>query len=372
VEVAPDGNTTEYKLGADIRQRITYPFFKCIGPVPARMAADVYSDENGINKYSEPAWINGSTVLRQGLNCPGRELVYVPKIFKPIRYVPLTLRSACLIAISKVPTCALTGATLMPTTQFASPLSKKIAEAVGEEFGKKVETHGVYLMSSASMRGHDKLMSADHDFTCGFCKNPGCQAVHFKGSNIVALHGEAWEMKHGISYMFEEEFLDFSNHAKEAALMASLCNERSVSFLANGGPTVAINLSRMLLLCGKNRVFTLTGLHSKGGKSGASGAFPASKEKLESAVDALLNLSPTFFGSNKNVPKGGDAVVAALVSKPLRLLSWDESKRLTETEYTLKPDSPNQDVYPGIFDEKAICGYATQCSDEICKELAKM
>jgi len=116
-------------------------------------------------------------------------------------------------------------------------------------------------------------------------------------------------------------------------------------------------------------VFTLTGLHSKGGKSGASGAFPASKEKLESAVDALLNLSPTFFGSNKNVPKGGDAIVAALVSKPLRLLNWDDSKGLTETEYTLKPDSPNQDVYPGIFDEKAIKKYAEMCSQEICKEL---
>lgn len=258
----------------------------------------------------------------------------------------------------------------MPTTQFASPDSKQIAEAVGEKFGQKAGKHGIHVMASASMRGHDKLMSADHDFTYGFCKNSGCQAVHFKGSNLTALHGEAWQMNHGISYMFEEERYDFSNHAKEAALMASLSNPRSVSFLANGGPTVAINLCRMLLLCGKNRVFTFTGLHSKGGQSGASGSFKASQEKLESTIAALLDLSPQFFGS-RSIPTSGPAIVKALGSKPLRLLNWDE-KQISESEYILQPDSPNIAVNPGIQGSKeAIRGYANGCAEKLCEELTR-
>jgi len=370
VEISSDGTYTEYGLSSNILRRITYPYFKRVGPPPMRSAADVYFDDAGINVYSEPAWINGATVVRQSRNCPGRELLFVPGSFKPVRYVPLILRADFLIAISRVPTCALTGATLMPTTQFASPDSKVIAEAIGEKFGQRASTHGVRLMASASMRGHDKLMSADHDFTSGFCRNADCQAVHFKGSNLTALHGEAWQMNHGISYMLEEERYDFSNHAKEAALMASLTNPRSVSFLANGGPTVAINLCRMLLLCGKNRVFTFTGLHSKGGQSGASGSFKASQEKLESTMAALLELSPQFFGL-KNIPRSSPAIVKALGSKPLRLLNWDE-KKINETEYILQPDSPNTAVNPGIQGSKeAIEGYAKGCAEKICEELTR-
>jgi len=371
VEVAPDGRPTEHALAPHILRRLTYPAFKLVGPPPTRAAADLYVDEAGISLCSEQAWINGSTVVRKGRQCPGRELMCVPESFKPIRYVPLNLREACLIAISKVPTCALTGATLMPTTQFASPDSRQIAEAIGEQFGDKANIHGIRVMASASMRGHSKLMSADHDFTAGFCKSAGCQAVHFKGSNLVLLHGEAWEMNHGISYMFEEERCDFSNHAKEAALMASLANKKSISFLANGGPTVAINLSRMLLLCGKGRVFTFTGLHSKRGQSGASGGFTATREKLESSIDALHNLSPQFFGSLK-LPRSGDDIVAQLASKPLHLLNWDGNKGITETEYTVKPDCPNTDVNPGVQDDqRALDSYARGCAEKLCEELTR-
>jgi len=376
VEVAPDGKDTLYELPAYMWIRITYPVFWLVGPPPAGMAAEVYSnytDDTGSIGCSEPAWINGSTVVRTSRNgLEKRWLTSVPKSFKPIRYIPLALRAKALNEISKVPSCALTGATLMPNTQFASPLSKQIAEALGDKFGRGADTHGIRIMASGSMRGHAQLMSADHDFTYGFCKNPGCQAVHFKGSNIVALHGAAWEINHGITYMIEEEEFDFSNHAKEAALMASLCNGKSISFLANGGPTVAINLSRMLLLCEKNRVFTFTGLHSKGGKSGASGGFSASKEKLQSAVDALNSLSPQFFGERIQKTRSGDEIVAALAEKPLRLLSWDETQGCIETHYTLKPDSPNNNVYPGIFQKNAIEGYAAKCSEQLHEELAKV
>jgi len=368
VEVAPDGKPTKYDLSPMMLRRITYPCFKLVGP-PVRIAADVYFDSSGISLYSEAAWINGSTVVRLGADCPGRDLVYVPGSFRSIRYVPLSLRPNWLTAVSGVPTCALTGATLTPTTQFASPDSKEIAEAVGESFGQAAHTHGIRVMASASMRGHVKLMSADHDFTYGFCKNPGCQAVHFKGSNLVALHGEAWEMKHGISYILEEERCNFSNNAKEAALMASLTNQQSISFLANGGPTVAMNLCRMLVLCGKNRVFTLTGLHSNSGKSGASGCFSHSLEQLESTITALHDLSPLFFDRFK-LPRRGDQLMKELVSKPLRLLNWVENEGVVETTYILKPDCPNTAVNPGVQgSKKTIQLYAVGCMQKICETL---
>merc|ERR1719203_2784762 len=99
-------------------------------------------------------------------------------------------------------------------------------------------------MASASMRAHDATMSADADLTEGFMSAPGCNAVHFKGSNSVRLHGDLWRMTHGVSYLLEEEEGDFSNHAKEACLMACATHPRSIALCANGGPTVACNLAR--------------------------------------------------------------------------------------------------------------------------------
>jgi len=367
-EIDPKGNFTEHDLPKELLSRITYTSFKLVGPAPADCAADIYiySDEKGMNVFSEAAWINGSTVVRKSGSCEGRQISYVPSSFKPIRYVPFALRANFLAAVHKVPSCGLTGATLMPDSLYASPFSKELAHEIGKEFGRQATSHNVRVMSSASMRGHMNLMSADHDFTQGFCENRGCQAVHFKGSNMVALHGEAWEMEHGVSYMLEEEKADFSNHAKEAALMASLSSPKSISFLANGGPTVAINLCRMLLLCGTGRVFTFTGLHGKGGTSGASGAFKAPKEKLEASIAGMRDLAPDFFTQLK-VPTKGDEIVKALESKPLRLLNW-ENTAVGVTEYILRPDAPNKDVKPGV-PEAHVEEYATECAKELCKAL---
>jgi len=367
-EVNPEGKGTKHDLSKLMLTRITYPSFKLVGPPPSQCCADIYCDNDGMKVFSQAAWIDGSTVVRQGDGCEGRPISYVPSSFKAIRYVPLSTRASFLAAVSKVPTCALTGATVMPDSHFASPFSTATARKIGQEFGKMAVKHNVRVMSSASMRGHHQLMSADHDFTRGFCENQGCQAVHFKGSNIVALHGEAWEMPHGISYMLEEGKADFSNHAKESALMASLCSPNSTSFLANGGPTVAINLCRMLLLCGKGRVFTFTGLHSKFGKSGASGAFGATKEKLEASIVSMHDLAPEFF-KTLQLPMTGDTIVEALKSRPLRLLNWDASQATTEeSEYILKPEAPNEDVKPGVPEEH-VAPYASGCAQELCKAL---
>merc|ERR1711924_465614 len=147
------------------------------------------------------------------------------------------------------------------------------------------------------MRAHRAAMSVDHDFTKGFVDSggAGCNAVHFKGSNAVMLHGDAWKMEHGVSYLIEEALEDFSNHAKEAALVGSAMNTKSIAILANGGPTVAINLTRFLAFCSPERVFTLCGLHGSSGNSGAAGGFNQSKEQLESSISSVGDLAPKVF-----------------------------------------------------------------------------
>merc|ERR1712187_319726 len=154
------------------------------------------------------------------------------------------------------------------------------AVQVGQQLALLADEHDVRLIASASMRANNAAMSADHDFTLGFMEGPGCKAVHFKGSNAVMLHGDLWKMNHGVSYVIEEELEDFSNHAKEAAMIGSSMNTDSFALLANGGPTVAINLTRLLFFCSPHHVFTICGMHSKSGTSGAAGHFKQSKKQM--------------------------------------------------------------------------------------------
>merc|ERR1719384_2708707 len=136
-------------------------------------------------------------------------------------------------------------------------------------------------MASGSMRAHDEVMSADNDLTAGFVRCSSCEAVHFKGTNSVRLHGDLWRIAHGTTYVLQEEATDFSNHAKEACLMACCTNSGSIALCANGGPTVAGNVARFLGLCRPRNVFTLCGLHAPSGTSGAAASFELSSEQLE-------------------------------------------------------------------------------------------
>jgi len=364
-EVHEDKTHSIHSLENHLLTLITYPFFGLNDSGSAQEAASVYVNEDGgVDSSTEPAWINGSTVIRRRMS--DRQINFVPSGFKCIRYVPCEKRDEFLKCVAATPTCALTGATLMPNTKYASSLSKELAIKIGQRFGMMADSHGIRMMASASMRGHSELMSADHDFTSGFHSQIGCNAVHFKGSNLVALHGAAWEIDHGTSYLLEEETHDFSNHAKESALMATLTNPKSISFLANGGPTVAINLSRMLLLCQEGRVFALTGLHSDMGKSGASGAFNATEEQLELAIKGLVDLAPEFFG--EKVPSNRADIIEALKQKPLSLLNW--KGEFQESQYFLQPNNPNKDVLPGVTQD-SLEEYASGCTDRVAAGLVK-
>merc|ERR1719210_2693450 len=123
----------------------------------------------------------------------------------------------------------MTGATLLPTSAHGSPVSTEVNAAVGQELGAMAPHLKISLMASASMRAHDGAMSADNDLTAGFVRCSGCEAVHFKGTNAVRLHGNLWRIAHGTSYVLQEEANDFSNHAKEACVMACCSNRGSTA-----------------------------------------------------------------------------------------------------------------------------------------------
>merc|ERR1712060_250513 len=188
-------------------------------------------------------------------------------------------------------------------------------------------------MASASMRAHSDTIAFDNDMTKGFLKG-GTKVVHFKGEALVGLLGNFWKIPHGDSYVFEEKEDDFSNHAKEAALMAASKNPKSVALLASGGPTVAINLSRFLLTCEAKRVFTIVAMHGSGGKSGAAGSFGVTEENLGEAITSLQELVPEFFIEYCSTKEISDK----LLMRPLILIGSEDNSCPTTIEYILKPN----------------------------------
>merc|ERR1712232_75263 len=184
----------------------------------------------------------------------------------------------------------------------------------------------------------------------GFVRgSSACHAVHFKGTNAVLLHGDAWRIDHGTTYLLEEGHLDFSNHAKEAALMASCMHTKSLALCANGDPTVACNVARFLQLCSPGRVFTICGMHGPSGRSGAAASFPLSAEQLNHYFGSLRQLAPTFFG---NVSVDPNTIAASLSTRPLRLLHVDLEKGCTEYRYTLQVGAANNELSPGFTAEQ--------------------
>merc|ERR1719330_1974915 len=227
-----------------------------------------------------------------------------------------------------------------------SPLSKEVNEEVGHELGKIASQLKISLMASASMRAHDGAMSADNDLTAGFVRCADCEAVHFKGSNAVRLHGNLWRIDHGKTYVLQEEPRDFSNHAKEACLMACCANEGSIALCANGGPTVACNVARFLGLCRPQKVFAICGVHASSGMSGAAASFQLSSEQLEGFFTSLVSLAPAFFSGL--VKTDVKEIEALLQERPLRLLDVSAEKGCKECEYVLRPCEANSARYPGM------------------------
>eukprot|EP00928_Gymnodinium_smaydae_P010759 TRINITY_DN14050_c0_g1_i1.p1 TRINITY_DN14050_c0_g1~~TRINITY_DN14050_c0_g1_i1.p1 ORF type:complete len:631 (-),score=161.28 TRINITY_DN14050_c0_g1_i1:188-2080(-) len=369
VELSPtDGAVKrDEAVSASLLGRLTYATFDLDKKASAKAAKPLYGKQDP----SEAAWMDGSTIVKRASKtaaADGRVLTSLPSSCLAVRFVPLAKREKFLKAVEKVPTFAVTGATLPQGSELASPVATPLAEAFGREVGGRSRTHGIRLMASASMRGMDGMFSADHDFTKGFNSCPGCDAVHFKGSNLVKLHGRAWTMEHGTSYVVEEEADDFSNHAKEACLMVCSKNSRSSALLACGGPTVSLNLCRMLLTCSANRVFAVTGMHSKSGKSGASGSFPTTSEQQESAVQALYKLAPGgFFKDFETI--SSQEIAAKLETLPLGLLHHCQHKGCDPGTYVMQPGKPNEAVYPGIVETDHIAHYVRQAASIMEEQL---
>merc|ERR1719330_871530 len=249
-----------------------------------------------------------------------------------------------------------------------SPLSKEVNEEVGHELGKIASQLKISLMASASMRAHDGAMSADNDLTAGFVRCADCEAVHFKGTNAVRLHGNLWRIPHGTSYVLQEEAMDFSNHAKEACLMAYCANQASIALCANGGPTVACNVARFLGLCRPHKVFTLCGLHAASGLSGAAASFMLSAEQLEDSFRSLVSLAPAFFSGQ--VKTDATEIEGVLRDKPLRLLGVSAELGCEEHQYVLRPGGANPTKFPGMTpsDEPLISTYAAAVASVIAAE----
>merc|ERR1740121_20924 len=190
----------------------------------------------------------------------------------------------------------MTGATLPQDSSFASKVSKEAAVEVGRALGSRSKDLGISLMVSGSMYGHGQAISIDTELTRGFCSHESLDAVHFKGTNTIRLHGDLWRIAHGISYVLEEADADFSNHTKEACIMACASNELSIALCCNGGPTVACNVLRFLGLCSPRRVFSLCGMHGPSGKSGAGPMpFALTEAQTVSFFNTLVELAPAFF-----------------------------------------------------------------------------
>lgn len=330
---------------------------------------------------SEAAWLDGSSLIKVRRSCDrpsdrsvrGHLVAAVPRSFRAVRFVSLAKREVFLQAVSSVPTLPMTGATLCRGSEFGSPLSREIAEGLGEELGLRAEEHGIRLMASASMGGHDSIMSADCDLTTGFMRAPNCQAAHFKGLNAVRLHGDAWLVKNGVSYVVEELVSDWGNHAKEASLMAAAAHPRSAALCANGGPTVATNVVRFLHLSSARQVFTISAMHSGAGCSGAAASFAMTEEALVSAVQSLIDLEPSFFGAKVTATPA--AVLATLQAKPLTILEFtgDGPECCNATSFTVAPGTPNKQKSPGLSAEQTSCAgtYAKSAAQHVTEALVQ-
>eukprot|EP00931_Biecheleriopsis_adriatica_P092266 TRINITY_DN66088_c0_g1_i1.p1 TRINITY_DN66088_c0_g1~~TRINITY_DN66088_c0_g1_i1.p1 ORF type:complete len:506 (-),score=77.73 TRINITY_DN66088_c0_g1_i1:278-1795(-) len=367
-ELPNDGSCPDpVLLTGQVLSRITYPTLLLARDSAASCCEAVYPDDN-----SQAAWLDGSTLILKGADNPSKEGLFhtvdgIPESFTAVRFVALDNRDSWLSCVMATPTFAITGATLCPGSPFASPLSVEAAVMIGSELASRSADHGVTLMASASMRAHYKAMSADHDFTLGFEKgSPDCKTVHFKGSNAVMLHGDLWRVAHGVSYVIQEHDMDFSNHAKEAALVSSAMHDRSVALLANGGPTVAVNLTRFLLLCGTGRVFSFCGLHSRSGGSGAAGSFKQSGQQLAEAIVGVGQLAPNVLGERADA--AGRDIADNLQKRPLTLLELTDDGCYAR-KFILQPDQANSIASPGLVDGQDSLAdvYAKQCAQAICQ-----
>jgi len=247
-------------------------------------------------------------------------------------------------------------------------LSTEIAKGIGKYLGNEADKTEVKVCINGSMRGHTLTMCADEDFCTGF-EEGGGKAVNVKGSNLVQLHGDAWRVGCGVSYVLEEDSTDFSNHAKEACLCAATKHPKSIVMAANGGPTVCVNLARFMHLSSRG-VFAINGMHSKAGKSGASGSFKTTPESLNKAVASLKSFGPEFF-TDKDVVQGDD-LFAELRRKQLTLLDWNaQNKQFNAGTYTLQPDQENKGESPGIEDETDVDVYCKTAVKFMLDKLAK-
>ena len=211
-------------------------------------------------------------------------------------WVPADKREEFFVTISNEPTVAITGATLEKNSIFGSPVATMAAETVGRFLRESALKD--HMMCSASMRVYPDSTSFDADLTKPW-QEAGGRVAQFTGSNIQMLHGAAWDIEHGTSYIIEEDIGDFSNHTKEAALFAGLKHPTSAFILGNGGPTVNINLTRAMALCPAGHVFSLAGCCSAEGQfrgsSAAIGSIPMKKESQEDALLSLGKFAPHFF-----------------------------------------------------------------------------
>jgi len=365
IEVSADdkGEVTgkEFPIVEDLLlKRITYLFFSCNAKLAYNMPGGVYE-----NDPSEAAWLWGSSLIRPCFpqaqpDFPQRFVESIPKLFESVRFVPLSSRAAFVRKIASTPTAVITGATLEKGSNFASKFSSEIGFRIGTYLGQHADKTGVKVMVNGSMRGHERTMSADDDFSAGFESQCNCKAVSVKGLNLVHLHGNAWKVKSGTAYVLEEELNDFSNNAKEACVCAGALNPKSIVMAANGGPTVSQNLSRFLHLSSAKRVFAINGMHNQGGMSGASGSFQVTAESLDKAVGELKKLSPEVFTD----VEAGEALQDELAGKPLTLLnlSVDGDGHCVKDFYTLKAGEKNTKASPGIVDEQHVHNY---CKDAV-------
>lgn len=345
------GQVTTYPLGHNELRCITYTALQLLPGAKAEEVAKAYGDADP----SEPCWVDGSTLIRRGTQ--GHTISAVPRRFSKDRFVQLSLFDAFLRTISSRATFAVTGATLSQGSPFATPLSKEVSLMLGELLGKEAASRGSgndakglpLVLATGSMRGHPEVMSADHDFAEGFRRIAGCTVVHFKGSNSMRLHGDVWNMPDdsGTSYVLEEETKDYSNHAKEAAIMVCASAPRSIALCSNGGPTVGTNVVRFLNLCLPHRVFSICGLHSGGGRSGAAASFALTEEAMQGALRSLLELKGTaaVFAEKQLDPS---KAAALLTQKPLTLLEAEPTKGCVARLFHLAPGKPNETPSPGI------------------------
>jgi len=351
-------------------RRISYLFFSCHEQtVESRVAYP--------NDPSEAAWLWGSSLIRlfrseSAQRFSKRFVDKIPPFFEPVRFVPLESRETFIRTIASTPTAVITGATLAKDSSFASPFSSQIGTQIGKYLGEHADVTGVKVMVNGSMKGHLETMSADDDFSAGFEAQGNCTVASVKGLNMVQLHGNAWKIMSGIGYVLEEALGDFSNNAKEACVCAGALNPKSIVMASNGGPTVSQNLSRFLHLSSANRVFSINGMHGKGGMSGAAGSFPTTDESLDSAISELKKLVPGFFKDGDL--KKGKALQDELLMKPLTLLNLSlnnssSSKLCDKDLYYLKPGEKNTKVSPGITEEPHVSAYSRDAVSIIVQQV---